>query len=94
MQTVIGHLSNVQTDVGLVYMRMHGINKQYQRWYQRTYLGDQNCNTNQMLLFGGYIKVRESLHAQVNIWVNTILNYIIIPRYENSRIEHRPKGKS
>jgi hypothetical protein len=98
MQTVIGHLSNVQTNVGLVYMRMHGINKQYQGWYQRTYPKYQNLNTSQMLLFGGYIKIRESLHTQLYIWVNTILNYIDttvnLPRHENSCIEYRPERKS
>ena len=35
--------------------------------------GYQNCNTSQILIFGGYLKVRESLYTQVVIWVNTIL---------------------
>ena len=36
--------------------------------------GYQICNTNQILIFGGYVKARESLHIRVIIWVNTILN--------------------
>ena len=35
-----------------------------------------NCNTSQILVFGGYLKVRESLYTQVIIWVKTILNHI------------------
>ena len=33
--------------------------------------GYQNCNTNQILIFGGYVKVRESLYTRVVIWVST-----------------------
>ena len=47
-----------------------------------------NCNTDQMLTFVGYVKVRESLYTHVIIWVNTILNEIdtrtIWSRYESS----------
>ena len=46
------------------------------------------CNTTQIVIFGGYIKVRGSLYTQVLIWVNNILKHIetrvIIPRYEGS----------
>ena len=46
--------------------------------------GYQNCNTSQILIFGGYLKVRESLCTQVLIWVNTILTIsdtrVILPR--------------
>ena len=56
------------------------------KWYERTYHGYQNCNTSQILIFSGYIKVRESLYTRVFNWVNTILNHIdistILPRYE------------
>ena len=56
--------------------------------------GYQNCNTNQILIFGGYVKVRESLYTQVIIWVNAILNYIdtrlTLPRYESSCMIYRP----
>ena len=31
--------------------------------------GDQNCITSQILLFGGYLKVRD-------IWANTIIKHI------------------
>ena len=40
--------------------------------------GYQNCNTSQILIFGGYVKVRESLYTWVIIYVNTILNHIDI----------------
>ena len=36
--------------------------------------GHKNCS--HILLFDGYIKVRESLYTQVIIWINTILNHI------------------
>ena len=36
----------------------------------------QNCNTSQILLFGGYVKVRESLYTRASIWVTTILSHI------------------
>ena len=43
---------------------------------------------NQILIFGGYVKVSESLCNQFNIWVNTIVNdidtRIIFPRYGSS----------
>ena len=43
-----------------------------------------------ILIFDGYVKVREPLYARVVIWVNTISNYIdirvIFPKYESSCI--------
>ena len=50
---------------------MHGINYQHQQWYQRTYPW---VSTSQVLTFGGYVKVRESLHTRVG-WVNLIVNH-------------------
>jgi hypothetical protein len=38
----------------------------------------QNCNTNQTLIFGSYVKVRESLYTRIIIWVDTIPNHIDI----------------
>lgn len=38
----------------------------------------QNCNTSEMVIFGGYVKVRESLYTRVIVWVNTILKRIDI----------------
>ena len=38
--------------------------------------GYQNCNTSQILIFGKYVKVKQPLYTQVNIWVGTILKYI------------------
>ena len=50
--------------------------------------GYQFCDTSQILIFGGYVKGRESLHTLVIIWVNTIVNHIdtraTLPRYECS----------
>ena len=40
--------------------------------------GYQNCHTTQILIFGGYVKVRESLHTRISVWVNTILYHIDI----------------
>ena len=40
--------------------------------------GYHNCNTNQILILDGYVKVRESLDIRVIIWVDTILNHIDI----------------
>ena len=57
--------------------------------------GHQNCYTSQILIFGGYLKVRESLHTRVTIWVNTISNHIdttaFLPRYQGSCMVYRPK---
>ena len=33
-------------------------------------------NTNQILIFYGYVKVRDSLYTRVTIWVKAILNHI------------------
>jgi hypothetical protein len=38
--------------------------------------GYQNCNTSQILIFGGYVNGNESLYTLVIIWVNTIVNHI------------------
>ena len=34
--------------------------------------GYQNCNTIQILIFGGHVKVRESYYTQIITWVKTI----------------------
>jgi hypothetical protein len=48
----------------------------------------QYRNTNQILLFGGYVEVRESLCMVFIIWVQNIQNHIdtttIVPRREGS----------
>ena len=38
--------------------------------------GHQNCNTGQILIFGWYVKGKESLYTLVIILVNTIVNHI------------------
>ena len=57
--------------------------------------GYQNCNISQILIFDGYVKMRESLYTQVIICVNTILKCIdtkvILPRYKSSCMVYRPK---
>ena len=40
--------------------------------------GYRNCNTNQILIFGGYVKVRESFYTGVIIRVNTYLTILIL----------------
>jgi hypothetical protein len=46
--------------------------------------GYQNCHVSQISIFGGYVKMRETLNTQVIIWVNTILNHmdtrVILPK--------------
>jgi len=54
----------------------------------------QNCDINDILILGGYVKVRESLYVRVVVfWVQTILNYIdireIFARYEGSCMVYR-----
>ena len=60
--------------------------------------GYQNCNTSQILIFGGYFKVRQSLYTRVIICINTILNHIdirvILPRYDGSCMVYRPELKT
>ena len=57
--------------------------------------GYQNCNTSQILIFGGYVKVRESLYIRIIILVNTILamndTKVILPRSESSCMVYRPR---
>ena len=47
------------------------------------------------MIFGGYVKVKESLYTQVIIWVNAILNHIdtwvISSKYKSSCMVYRPK---
>ena len=45
--------------------------------------GYQNCNTNHILIFGGYSKMRESFNTQVIIKAKTILEHNDT-RYERS----------
>ena len=50
--------------------------------------GYQHCNTFQILIYDGYVKVRESWYTQVIIWVNTILHHsdtrVTLPRLGGS----------
>ena len=50
--------------------------------------------SNQRLIFGGYVKVRESLYTSIAIRPNTILNHIdirvILSRCKDSCMEYRP----
>ena len=77
-------------------MCMHGINGRHQQWYTKEPTsGHQNCKTSQILIFFGYVKVRESLCAQLLICFNNILTHDAIranfPRYEGSCLLYRPK---
>jgi hypothetical protein len=55
--------------------------------------GYQNCNTSQISIVGGYLKVRESLYTRVIIWVNSILTHIdtgaILLKYEGPCMVYR-----
>ena len=55
----------------------------------------QDCNISQILIFGGYVKVGESLYILVVIWVNIILNHIdtraILPRHKDFSMVSRLK---
>ena len=42
--------------------------------------GHQNCNTNPTLIFGGYLKVVESLFTQVIIWLIAFYNILVLGR--------------
>lgn len=57
--------------------------------------GYQNYKTNQILVFGRYLKAREYLYARVIIWINTILDHIdtetILLKYESSCMVYRHK---
>jgi hypothetical protein len=61
-------------------------------------MGIENCSSGHTLIFGGYVKVRESLYTRGVIWVNTILNPIdtraILPRYEGPCMVSRTKISS
>ena len=35
-----------------------------------------HCNMYQILIFGGYVKVREYLYTRIIVWVDAILNHI------------------
>jgi hypothetical protein len=58
-------------------------------------LGYQNCSASQILIFGAYVKVRESLYTRDIIWINTTLDHIdtrgVLPRYEGSCMVYRPE---
>ena len=57
--------------------------------------GYQDCNISHILLFGGYVEVRDSLYTRVVISVNDILNHIdtrmILVRCECSCMVYRPE---
>ena len=42
--------------------------------------GYQYCKSSQILIFGGYVKVRESLYTLVIIWVKIFVNHIFDTR--------------
>ena len=48
----------------------------------------KDCTLSQTLIFGGYLKVRESLHIRVIIWVDIVLNHFdaraMFPRCQGS----------
>ena len=54
-----------------------------------------HCNTSQIHMFCGYVKVRESFYTQLISCVNTVPNHsdtkLILPRYECSCMMYRPE---
>ena len=87
---------NVQTNVGPVYTSNAFISKiNVNNGTKESTHGYQNCNTTEILIFGGYVKVRESLCTRVSIWVNTILSHIdtraILLRYKDFLMVYWPE---
>ena len=47
-----------------------------------------NFNTNQNLMFGGYVKVRESLYTRVIIWVNMSMTiFVLVQFYPSMKVQ-------
>jgi hypothetical protein len=67
-------LQKLWTNIGPVYRWMHGMNNQHREWYQNWPMGFKVRES--PLIFGEYVKVRESSHTWLIIWVITILNHI------------------
>lgn len=67
---------------------MHGISTQHQQWYQI-------YDISQILVFDGYLKVREYLGTCVIIFLKTILNHVdtraILLRCEGSSMVYESK---
>ena len=40
------------------------------------HVGYPHCHISQMLMFGGFVKARESLYTRVTVWVSTILYHV------------------
>jgi hypothetical protein len=40
-----------------------------------THMAIKDCSFSQILIFGGYLKVRESLYIRVIVWIDTVLNH-------------------
>ena len=66
-------ISGPHTNVGPIYMVSI---MSIKNGIKESTCGYQNCNTSQLLIFGGYVKVRESLYTRAIGWVNTIMNHI------------------
>ena len=39
-------------------------------------MSNKFCNTSQMWMFGGYLKLRDFLYTQIIVWANGIQNHI------------------
>ena len=93
----VGHPNlDVNVNVGLVYIgecMLPIINIIYD--IKKPTHGYQNWNASQILIFGGYVKVREFLYTWIIIWVHTILKHIdtrvISPRYESYCMVYKPE---
>lgn len=43
--------------------------------FQESTRGYQNCKTGEILMFGGYLKIREPKYTRAFIWGNIFLNH-------------------
>ena len=76
MYGVCGFLHDENSNVRPVYRWMHGIISNSNNAIKEPTHRYQICEIGQILIFGGYLKVRESLHTQVIICVNIVWNHI------------------
>ena len=67
-----------------------GTKNQRELWYRRNYMCGIMIITNQRMMFGEYVKMRESLYTQVITQVIAILNHIntimVLIGYEDSSL--------
>lgn len=82
---------NVHTNVGPIYIGEWMVSKNLPHGYE-------NCNTNQILILGRYVRVRGSLYTRIIIWINNhskpydtrvILQYFAPGKWESTKLIFR-----